>query len=175
MTTNSATEHIYNLVLASGKAKEIAKQLSINYATFMREINIYDKQAKLGIQTFLRLLEIFNDFPTVLSIAQDFSLDIITPENHAIPHWTDADIDALIHELSTKLKAVEDKAALVEYLNKSYVRLLKEVNIYDPSAKLGIDTFLTCCQFLGEAELVARLLSYAGYNVKISIKEPAML
>ena len=77
--SQKVTEILYNIVLSSGKAKEIASTLSLNYATFMREINIYDPQAKLSLKTFVHVVEFLQEPALIYAIADMFELDITFP------------------------------------------------------------------------------------------------
>lgn len=161
------TELLYNVVLSSGKAKEIATTLELNYATFMREINIYDAQAKLSLKTFVHVVEILQEPELIYAIADMFDLHIIASTQRVYSKKiVDDEIELLLQSLFVKVKGFPYKEVFTKRLKKSYVRLLKEVNIYDPSAKLGIDTFITIAQILNDVESVIALLGITGFIAK---------
>lgn len=161
------TEILYNVVLSSGKAKEIASTLSLNYATFMREINIYDTQAKLSLKTFVHVVELLQEPALIYAIADMFDLDIVVL-NQRVYSTQDVNsaIESLLQSLFIKIKEFPHKELFTKRLRKSYVRLLKEVNIYDPSAKLGIETFIAIADILNDVDSIIELLNITGFSVK---------
>ena len=164
--SQKVTEILYNIVLSSGKAKEIASTLSLNYATFMREINIYDPQAKLSLKTFVHVVEFLQEPALIYAIADMFELDIAASQRVYSEQDVNMAIEALLQSLFVKVKEFPHKDLFTKRLRKSYVRLLKEVNIYDPSAKLGIETFITIADILNDLDSIIQLLNITGFSVK---------
>lgn len=160
------TEILYNAVLASGKAKQIATTLSLNYATFMREINIYDMQAKLSLKTFIYVTQVLQEPAPFYAIAKMFNLDIVEykRKGYSKQHINQA-IEVLLQSLFMKIKDHPNKEIFTKKLRKSYVRLLKEVNVYDPSAKLGVETFISIAELLNDIDAIMSLLMMAGFTV----------
>lgn len=75
---------IQELVLAgSMSAKDIARSVGKPYSTFMREVNPHDKSAKLGIITFLKILEATGDTSPLQKIAENFGMTLVEKEDRS--------------------------------------------------------------------------------------------
>lgn len=171
--SQKVTEILYNVVLSSGRAKEIASTLSLNYATFMREINIYDRQAKLSLKTFVHVVDLLQEPALIYAIADMFDLDVtVESEREYTEQDINTAIESLLQSLFVKVKEFPNKEVFTKRLRKSYVRLLKEVNIYDPSAKLGIETFIAIADILNDIDSIIKLLHITGF---IAREKTAML
>lgn len=74
--SRSLTSICQNVVLQS-TAHDIAKKLGKPYSTLMRELNIYDKGAKLGAETMLEIMRITNNVEPLEFMAEQLGLKVI--------------------------------------------------------------------------------------------------
>lgn len=76
---NINLEEITHNMVVNGPmpAKDIAKAVGKPYATFMRELNPNDGAAKLGANTFIRILEATGDTGPLREIAARFGMSLV--------------------------------------------------------------------------------------------------
>ncbi len=60
-----------------GSAKMIAEQLGKPYPTLMRELNPWDKGAKLGADTLLQIMAITNNYAPLEYIAENLGMKLV--------------------------------------------------------------------------------------------------
>ncbi|MGL4722561.1 MAG: hypothetical protein ACRCV3_04635 [Desulfovibrionaceae bacterium] len=163
---NTVTQLLYNMILSRGNAKDVASKLSVNYATLMRELNIYDNNAKLGIERFLHIINILEDTAPLEYIVNLFGFKLVDRTEHA--DFNPADpllINNLLIHIQNNIISKQEKEKLSAALQKPYTRIMKEVNIYDPNAKLGIETFLTILLFTKDLQTLFLFIEISGYSI----------
>ena len=76
--TEQLSEIIQSMILKSRiPAKELAEQLGKPYSTLLREANPNDEGAKLGVETFIKILKLTGDTAPIEYIAQELDLEVV--------------------------------------------------------------------------------------------------
>lgn len=71
-------------VLEGGKpAKAVAKELRKPYSTLLRELNPFDKSAKLGAETVLELMMITGNIEPLRFMAEELGYEIVPSRQRA--------------------------------------------------------------------------------------------
>lgn len=83
---DSIREVVQNSVLNSIiPAKSLAEACGKPYPTFMREINPYDKNAKLGIETFFELIKVTEDIEPLEFMARHLGYRLVPIDEEETP------------------------------------------------------------------------------------------
>lgn len=75
----------------------------------------------------------------------------------------DKELSKLIHTII--LNSPIPAKSLAEQIGKPYSTLLREVNPYDPGAKLGIETFVDILKITGDISPIQYIADQLGYTV----------
>jgi len=68
---------VHDLVLESPLgANHIAQAVGKPYSTLLREVNPYDTGAKLGAETFIRLMQVTNDHSPLQHVAEQMGYQL---------------------------------------------------------------------------------------------------
>lgn len=72
---------MHNVILDSPiPPKLLAKQIDKPYSTLLREVNPYDRGAKLGVETFIDILKATGNTAPIEFIANELGLEVV-PKN----------------------------------------------------------------------------------------------
>jgi hypothetical protein len=78
------TKEMQDLVLeGSVPAKAVAQEIGKPYPTLMREVNIYDNGAKLGVDTFVEILQATNCADPLRKLANEMGFDLVPLSSEA--------------------------------------------------------------------------------------------
>lgn len=79
MTTERRTDKEIQKTVRDGEvpAKSVAEAVGKPYSTLMREINPYDKGAKLGVETFMAIIETTGDTTPLKVMAHELGYELI--------------------------------------------------------------------------------------------------
>lgn len=84
-------EITHKLVIAGPmSAKAIAKAVRKPYSSLMRELNPYDRNAKLGANTFVRIMEATGDTKPLRELAEHFGMVLTPMANADTPHGAES-------------------------------------------------------------------------------------
>lgn len=98
---NSITQIVQETLMNNGEPlKAIASKISKPYPTLLRELNPYDKGAKLGAETLLDLMQVTKDYRPLQYIAEQLGFHLVpkmeATAERALPtdlvsgHWNSA-------------------------------------------------------------------------------------
>lgn len=73
---------IREILTQTNGIEEITSKVGKTYPTLMREINPYDRNAKLGIETLFEIMKITNDIRPLEYIAKELGFTIKPKENN---------------------------------------------------------------------------------------------
>jgi hypothetical protein len=72
------TKEMQDLILeGSVPAKAVAQEIGKPYPTLMREVNVYDNGAKLGVDTFVEILQATNCADPLRKLANEMGFDLV--------------------------------------------------------------------------------------------------
>lgn len=80
----TVTRVAQEMVMSSGEPlKAIASKIGKPYPTLLRELNPYDKGAKLGVETLLALMQVTKDYRPLQYMADSLGLTLVPQAERA--------------------------------------------------------------------------------------------
>lgn len=67
---------VQRIVLDEHSAKDIAKSIGKSYSTLLREINPYDLNAKLGVETLMQICRVTNNYAPLEYMAKSVGYEV---------------------------------------------------------------------------------------------------
>ncbi len=78
MSRKNVTSVVQDIVLEGGKpAKQLAAELGKSYSALLREVNPFDKNAKLGVETLMQLMKATKNVAPLHFMAQEMGFMLV--------------------------------------------------------------------------------------------------